>query len=144
MKKKTSPEVHQMRRSSAKFQRGDTAKQRLVKVLEAKDKIYSFAELEQKSIVSFEELKATLKDYAEGGRAISSRVVISIIDRMKINENDKWDLIEIAKKGMKVHQKMEEPIEEEKYQKVYKHLLNSMNSGGGDDGDDEEEEDSAI
>jgi hypothetical protein len=56
-----------MRRSSAKFQRGDTAKQRkqLVKVLEAKDKIYSFAELEQKPVVSIEELKATLKDYAE-------------------------------------------------------------------------------
>jgi hypothetical protein len=67
MKKKTSPEIHQMRRSSAKFQRGDTAKQRkqLVKVLEAKDKIYSFAELEQKPVVSIEELKATLKDYAE-------------------------------------------------------------------------------
>jgi hypothetical protein len=30
---------------------------------------------------------------------------------------------------MKIHQKMEEPIEEEKYKKVYIHLLSSI--GGG-------------
>lgn len=140
MKKKTSPEIHQMRRSSAKFQRGDTAKQRkaLVKVLEVKDKIYSFAELEQKSVVSIEELKATLKDYAEWWRAISSRVVISIINRMKLNTQDKRELIEIAKKWMEVHQKMEEPVEEEKYKKVYIYLLSSL--GGWGEEDEEEVE----
>ncbi len=130
MKKKTIPEIHQMRRESAKFQRGDTAKQRkaLVKVFEVKDKIenvndynklYTFADLEKKPLVTIEEFRNTFKNYAITWAWIIWSVVIKIINKMKINEDELFELIKIAKKWMEVHSKMnDEPIEEEQFRNV--------------------------
>jgi len=41
----------------------------------------TFRELEEKSDLSVEELKAILEEYAESGQSISSRVVIILIRR---------------------------------------------------------------
>jgi uncharacterized FlgJ-related protein len=88
----------------------------------------SFAELEQKKEVTAEELIQTLQNYAEGGWAISARVVNSIIDRVELSPQDRAELRKIAGKGMDVQEEnrlhSEEKTvkrEQEEYRRVMVH-----------------------
>ncbi len=65
----------------------------------------SFAELEQKENVTAQELIETLRSYAEGGWAVSARVVNSIIDRVELSPQDRAELKRIAERGMDVQEK---------------------------------------
>jgi len=60
----------------------------------------SFAELEQKSQVTAEELKETLRDYVEGGAPILAGVVISIMERTELSPQDLQELKQIAQTGV--------------------------------------------
>ncbi|MEI8339785.1 MAG: hypothetical protein WCF94_03945 [bacterium] len=62
-------------------------------------KIHAFAELESKKKVTSAELIATMKNYVDGGWAISSRVVISLIDRVILTNTEKHLLAGYAENG---------------------------------------------
>ena len=68
----------------------------------SQQKPLSFAELEGKERVSTDELKATLRDYAESGAAMSARVVNALIDRVKLTESDLAELANSARRAIEV------------------------------------------
>ena len=95
----------------------------------SQEKPLSFAELEGKEQVSADELKATLRDYAESGAAILVRVVNSLIDRVNLTENDLAELVNIARRGIEVQEENRPlskvwTVEREKgqYQQVINHI----------------------
>ncbi len=86
-------------------------------------KCRSFRELEGSEEVTINDLRDCLRDYAEGGWAISAEVVIAIIGRVKnLNEESRSHLIASAIKGAQIQQKMNFPKDEREYKIVIKHL----------------------
>lgn len=89
----------------------------------------TFSELEQLQDVPPEVLKTTLKEYAERGASISSRVVIHLIDRIPLTLADKQSLLCHAQCGetkQKTHFRGEifENMHSREYQLVSRHLEN--------------------
>ncbi len=67
---------------------------------------FSFAELEQRQIVTASELKDTLKDYAESGAAILGRVVIALVERTPLSATDRAELLAYARTGVTVQKRV--------------------------------------
>ena len=96
----------------------------------SQEKPFSFAELEGKEQVSADELKATLRDYAESGSAILASVVIALIDRVKLTTSDRIELAGIARRGIDVQEENRssskaQTVEREtrQYLRVLQHII---------------------
>ncbi len=71
----------------------------------SQEKPLSFADLTNKESVSVSELKATLRDYAESGSAILGDVVIALINRVKLTQDDRKELQDYVFKGIENQEK---------------------------------------
>ena len=78
----------------------------------------TFAELEAKENVSATELIDTLKDYAEGGWVIADRVVLSLIRRTKLTDNERETIKQLAQKGADLQAERRETKSAKEYQAV--------------------------
>lgn len=81
-------------------------------------KAKTFTELEVAENVTAQELRATLRDYADGGWAIKGRTVVGIINRTPLGRYDLADLLASAEIGVRAHNRMQEPGEVAEYQEV--------------------------
>ena len=91
--------------------------------------IKSFAELEksQEKGVSVEEVKATLKKYAESGFSINASVVISLIENGDFAEDDIKEIVSLSQKGKDMtHEDFE--FQREEYQKVIDYMEGLLES----------------
>jgi hypothetical protein len=85
----------------------------------------SFAYLEKQKVVTAEELKAVLQEYATSGACISSKTVIGIIRRTKLTDEDKAELIASAETGRDSQAERLFHQDAKKYQEVIDFLRNS-------------------
>ena len=69
---------------------------------------HSFAVLQAQKRITPANLMVSLEEYATSGAAISSEVVIGIINRTRLTKRHKASLRESARKGMLVHRRMSE------------------------------------
>lgn len=90
----------------------------------------TFRDLMESKKVSTKELKATMKDYVETGGGIVARVVIEIIDRVKLSALDLAELYRMAKAGQKNQERRGQPDAKE-YEKVAEHLKELMRKRTG-------------
>ncbi len=101
----------------------------------SQEKPLSLAVLFEREQVSPDELKATLRDYAESGAGISDRV-IALIDRVELTKDDLSELAGSARKGVEVQTTIMEnkarrrgerdDQDVRKYQDVLDHLEKKM------------------
>ena len=82
----------------------------------------SFKELDEAKGVSAVDLKRVLQSYAKTGAAIKGKVVVAIINRTNLTDEDKQKLLKSARLGVQVHEKMYEPREVREYQMVVDRL----------------------
>lgn len=82
----------------------------------------SFAELYEQKSVTAAELKAVLKDYGEGGAAISSRVVIEIARHIDLTRSDIEALVSYARSGEEFQSRNRHSRDAQQYQEVIRYL----------------------
>jgi argonaute-like protein implicated in RNA metabolism and viral defense len=82
----------------------------------------TFDELEKKKDVSADELIATLKDYAEGGWAINDKVVLTLIRRTKLKEDEREIIKDLAKKGAELQDARSEVESRDEYVNIIDHI----------------------
>lgn len=78
----------------------------------------TFRELHESKNPTFEQLSATLKEYAKSGAAISGQVVVEIIGRLQLTKDQKDQLIRYAGKGVMMQTAFRLSKEAEQYRKV--------------------------
>ncbi len=83
----------------------------------------SFAQLEEADTVTPTELEETLKEYVDGGWAISARATTNVIRKANPNHAEKMKLIELAKQGAVNQQKRGCTKEVDVYTSVANYLL---------------------
>lgn len=86
----------------------------------------TFAELEKKQRVSAAELINTLKDYAEGGWAISDRVVLSLIRRTKLTGGERAAIKNLLQKGVDLQFAHQDTRSATEYQNVLDQMDNEL------------------
>lgn len=82
----------------------------------------TFAELEQAENVTFEELSASLEDYAAGGWGISARVVKKLVDKLDPSTEDLDILVASTCKGFNNQANRREIEAAGEYQDLLMHL----------------------
>lgn len=85
-------------------------------------KNWSFAELQQQTTINPSDLRAAFHQYAFDGWAISSRVVIDIIKRTNLSQEDLRDLLDSAHEGVLVQTRQRDTKDSFQYQDVVDYL----------------------